>query len=126
MVEIGYMGNRGTGLGLSEELRRRAFAIPEPVAACATRQSINQLTRQVPNPFYGIPEFAGGGLTNKTVGAQQLLRPYPQFTGLTTTTNDGFSWYHSLQVRVERTVRERLHALRRLHLVEVHGGGGRR
>jgi hypothetical protein len=56
----------------------------------------------VQNPFYNLPEFAGGGLTGKTVGAQQLMRPYPQFTGLTTVTNNGFSWYHSMQLRVER------------------------
>jgi hypothetical protein len=31
-----------------------------------------------------------------------LLRPYPQFTGVTVTNNDGYSNYHSLQTRLER------------------------
>ncbi len=101
MLEIGYMGNRGTGLGVAEDLN------PVPAQYLSTSPFrdtavINQLTRAVPNPYYNLPEFAGSGLTTTTVGAQQLLRPYPQFTGITTTSSTGFSWYHSLQVRVER------------------------
>ena len=63
---------------------------------------INRLTAAVPNPFLDIPQFQGGGLQGKTVQVQQLLRPMPQFTGVSSTLNDGFSWYHSLQLRVER------------------------
>jgi hypothetical protein len=101
MVELGYMGNRGTGQGVTDDLDPvpAQYLSTSPVRDAAV---INQLTRQVQNPFFNIPEFAGGGLTGKTVGAQQLMRPYPQFTGLTTVTNNGFSWYHSMQLRVER------------------------
>ena len=41
-------------------------------------------------------------LSAATVARQQLLRPYPQFTGISVTEPDGYSWYHSLQVLGER------------------------
>jgi hypothetical protein len=36
------------------------------------------------------------------VQLQQLLRPYPQFTSVTSITNEGFSWYHGLQALLQR------------------------
>jgi hypothetical protein len=101
MMEVGYMGNRGTGLGLADQ----SDPVPaQYLSASPVRDTaiINQLTRQVTNPFYNLPEFAGGGLTGRTVAANQLMRPYPQFTGVSTVSSGGFSWYHSLQVRLDR------------------------
>ena len=31
-----------------------------------------------------------------------LLRPYPHFGSISTTTNQGYSWYHSMQMQFER------------------------
>jgi hypothetical protein len=55
---------------------------------------------QVANPFYGLAPFAGTSLgTSPTVSRWQMMRPYPQYTGLTQYgRNDGFVHYHSLQV----------------------------
>src|SRR5207248_11702178 len=41
-------------------------------------------------------------LAAATVARSQLLRPYPQFTGISITEPDGYSWYHSLQLLTER------------------------
>jgi len=88
-------------LGIGEDFN----AIPaeylsrSPVRDQAT---IDRLSSAVSNPFFGLPEFAGSGLTGRTVGRSQLLRPYPHFTGLSTTLDGGSSWYHSLQVRAEK------------------------
>src|SRR5260370_3123669 len=41
-------------------------------------------------------------MNGQTVQVQQLLRPYSQFTGGATTSNEGYSWFHSLQTRVEK------------------------
>jgi hypothetical protein len=62
----------------------------------------NALLRQVPNPFLGqIP--ANTSLGQATVSVGQLLRPYPQFTGVTAVrSTSGSSIYHSFQLRVER------------------------
>jgi hypothetical protein len=58
----------------------------------------------VVNPFRGIPEFVNSPafLNNQNIARSQLLRPYPQFNGLSMTINDGFSWYHAATVRLER------------------------
>ncbi|MGH9665001.1 MAG: carboxypeptidase regulatory-like domain-containing protein, partial [Bryobacteraceae bacterium] len=61
----------------------------------------NALLQQVPNPFYGI--VTSGTLSNPTINENQLLRPFPQYTGLTySQLPGGSSTYHSLQIRVER------------------------
>ncbi|MBV9034465.1 MAG: TonB-dependent receptor [Acidobacteriaceae bacterium] len=73
----------------------------------AVRQSCNALeggnasycNAQVPNPFYGLAPFAGTSLgVSPTVNRYQMLRPYPQFTGMTQLgRNDGFVHYNSFQ-----------------------------
>jgi hypothetical protein len=62
--------------------------------------TINFLNAQVSNPFY--PLLPKTGLASTTVSRSQLLRPYPQYTGVTMQENSGYSWYHSMQVRLER------------------------
>ena len=101
LLEAGYMGTRGTKLGMS----RNFAALPEqylsksPVRDQAT---INQLTSQVANPFFGLAEFNGTALQGRTVARQQLLSPIPHFTGVNGTISDGFSWYHAGHLRVEK------------------------
>ena len=101
LVSAGYVGNRGTGLGGAHEFNPvpAEYLSRSPVRDTAT---INRLTAAVTNPFLGIPEFEGSGLQGRTVQVQQLLRPMPHFTSVSSTLSDAFSWYHSLQVRVER------------------------
>jgi hypothetical protein len=98
LLDVGYVGNRGTGLGFSQSLNDvpAQYLSKSPVRDQAT---INFLSAAVPNPFNGIPEFAGTSLAGTTVSRSQLLLPYPQFTGVSTTFDAGFSWYHALQVK---------------------------
>jgi len=59
------------------------------------------LTGSVANPFAGL--LPGTGLNNSTVGRSQLLRPYPQFNGaITTTVNEGKSWYNAAQFALQK------------------------
>lgn len=101
VVEVGYIGNRGTKLTTSRELDAvpNRFLSRSPVRDQAT---IDYLSQQVANPFAGIAAFSGTGLLSATVARSQLLRAYPAFTGLTYTSNDGYSWYHGLLVNVEK------------------------
>lgn len=62
--------------------------------------TINLLNAQVVNPFY--PLLPGTGLAGNTVPRSQLLLPYPQFTAVGMDTNQGYSWYHSMQTRFEK------------------------
>ncbi len=101
MFDIGYIGSRAVGLLYSQAVN------PVPAQDLSTspvrdQATINYLSQNVPNPFYGLPEFAGTSLATATVGRSQLLRPYPQFTSITQNARDGYSWYHALQARAEK------------------------
>ena len=101
VLDAGYVGNRAAKLAVTRELN----PIPRQyLSTSATRDQavIDALSRQVPNPFFGNPAFAGTGLANQNIAASQLLRPYPQFTSIQTTFPAGYSYYHSLQVNAEK------------------------
>src|ERR1019366_5733184 len=101
VVEIGYIGNRGTKLEISRNIdgTPNHYLSTSPVRDPAT---INALSALVPNPFSGIPQFAGTTLASPSVAVSQLLRPDPAFTGINYTSNDGYSWYHAMTVSVEK------------------------
>jgi hypothetical protein len=68
------------------------------------------LTQQVPNPFVGLVTI--GTLSQPTVARSQLLRPYPQFTGVSIgSTNVGNSIYHSMQLKATKRFSDSLIAL---------------
>ena len=101
LVEAGYVGNRGTGLTMGQNLNTipAQYLSQSPVRDQTT---INYLSAAVPNPFFGLPQFARTNLQGQTVTRSQLLLPYPEFNGISTTLSSGFSWYHSMQVRAEK------------------------
>jgi hypothetical protein len=99
LIEVSYVGNRGTRMQVSRDLN------PVPAQYLSTlptrdQNTINFLGAQVANPFY--PLLPKTNLASTTVPRSQLLRPYPQFTGVSSNQNLGYSWYHSMQVRVEK------------------------
>jgi hypothetical protein len=101
MVDLSYVGNRAVGLPLAQQYD------PIPAQYLSTLPSrdqaqINYLSQAVTNPFYQLPGWEGAGLQSTTTSRSQLLRPIPQLTSLTSTDNGGFSWYHSMQLRVEK------------------------
>jgi len=94
IFQVAYVGSRGTHLRVSPQLD------PIPAWYLSTSPFYNaavntMLNTAVANPFY--PLLPGTSLSGSTVATSQLLRPYPQFTGIGGISNDGFSWYHSLQ-----------------------------
>ena len=61
----------------------------------------NNLNKQVPNPFQGL--LPGTSLNAATVTEQQLLLPFPEFTGLSEQNIPvGTVSYNSLQVNVQK------------------------
>lgn len=99
--DVSYIGNRGTKLSAT----RQYDGIPNSLLSTSLsrdQQTINYLSTQVPNPFYPLP---GSNIAGTTVARNQLLRPYPQFTGISTDEPQGFSWYHSLQTTLERRLK---------------------
>jgi hypothetical protein len=99
VLEVSYAGNRG----VRQRISRNLDALPSQylsTSAVRDQQTINLLNAQVPNPFY--PLLPGTSLAGTTVARSQLLLPYPQFTGVLMDTNQGYSWYHSMQTRFEK------------------------
>jgi len=100
LFEIAYVGNRATHLRVT---RNSLDSVPRAYLSSLPYRdnAVNgMLTANVPNPYY--PLLPGTNLQGQTVQVEQLLRPYSQFTGGSTTSNEGFSWFHSLQTRLER------------------------
>jgi hypothetical protein len=102
VVEAAYVGNYGYDI----EIVRNINALPNQYlntdnARTAAMNSNNSfLTGAVANPFAGL--LPGTGFNNPTIARSQLLRPYPQFGDIRTTTNEGKSWYNSAQVGVQK------------------------
>jgi hypothetical protein len=102
LAEIAYVGNRGYDLIAGVDLNPvpAQYLSRSPVRDQAT---IDFLTANVTNPFRGIEQFRGSNFfTATTVQRQQLLRPFPHFTGVGGQRFDGSTSYHSGQVRLER------------------------
>ncbi len=99
VADLSYVGNRGTHIGTARNLA----ALPLGYLIRSSerdQQSINYLNANLPNPFY--PLLPGTGRDGRNIQRAELLRPYPQFTTLGVDTNEGYSWYHSFQTRVEK------------------------
>jgi hypothetical protein len=105
MLETSYVGNRATRLNgecttTTNPTCVNINAIPNSVLSTSpTRDAakISFLGQTFPNPFYGTDPIYTQNITR-----QQLLRPYPQFGDILVSRPVGYSWYHSLQVRLEK------------------------
>jgi hypothetical protein len=99
VIEVAYVGNHGSDLRISRQFDPvpRQYYSTSPVR---DQPVIDLLSAQVRNPFY--PMLPGTSLSGSNVGRSQLLRPYPQFTGISRDTNEGYSRYASLQTRFEK------------------------
>jgi hypothetical protein len=93
VVEVAYAGSKGTHLVGGPQLDQ----LPDQDLALGAAA----LTKQVPNPFFGLIPY--GTLSGATIKAGQLLLPYPQYTGVTAA-NDGNrdTIYHSMNVKPEK------------------------
>jgi hypothetical protein len=101
-AEVRYVGNYGSRIQTSRNLN----ATPnEYLSTSPTRDqtTINFLGASVPNPFVGLmPATASATWRSTNIARERLLRPYPQFDAVNTTTNEGKSWYRGLQVQLDR------------------------
>ena len=100
MAELGYVGNRGTHI----EITRNINATPiQYLSSSPTRDQtrISYLSQNVRNPFAGIAP-PGLFLSGANIARERLLRPYPHFDAVNTTNNDGYSWYHSMHLSMEK------------------------
>ena len=96
LFEGGYVANRGTRLGITRDHN----ATPNQYLSKSSirdQATINYLSQTFASPFYGLAASYGRNITRAN-----LLRPYPHFGSLNASVPDGYSWYHSMQLRAER------------------------
>jgi hypothetical protein len=106
-VSAAYVGSKGTHLPqysqqinqISDALLAQAAAQVDP-SLPDPRQNV-ALVQLVPNPFFISGQALA--LTGPTTTVGQLLRPYPQYTGVELAGQGSFdSIYHSFQLTVQR------------------------
>jgi len=103
MIEVAYVGNRTTKMEITRDLNvvGNQLLSRSPYYDAAR---VNYLTANISNPFRGLDGVNGAWGTNNTISRENLLKQFPQFSAANTTTYQGYSWYHSLQVRAARRV----------------------
>jgi hypothetical protein len=105
MVEFGYIGSRAVALPATTDFN----PVPRNYLSTWSERdaaAINLLTANVANPFLGVNGFQGSSYyTAVNLQRAQLLKPFPQFTGLTAPAGSGMSWYHAFTARIERRYR---------------------
>jgi len=96
LADVSYVGSRGTRLGVDRQLNTTPaqYLSRSPVR---DRPTIDYLSQQFPNPFSGTNPIFG-----RNISRGNLLRAYPQFGNVTVNEPIGYSWYHSLQARLEK------------------------
>jgi hypothetical protein len=91
-LDVAYAGSRGVHLpfvGQMNQLNPQYMAMGQA------------LFNSVKNPFYGlIPSISG--LDTATVPAEQLLLPFPQYTGISVSQNAFDSRYHAMQLKLQK------------------------
>ena len=109
-IDLAYVGNRShrlpiNGLAINEVPRSEREKAIEALGGNAS-----YLSDLVPNPFAGL--VPGTILNNPTVRREQLLRPFPQFQGITMDrVNAGAAQYDGLEASVNRRLSQGLIAV---------------
>ncbi len=102
-LDASYAGSRARSLMTNEYSAGGARGINSNTVEqlARARQDSRWYTQAVANPFAGL--LPGTSLNSATVARSQLIRPYPQFSGLTQgLENVGKTWYNSFQFTAEK------------------------
>jgi hypothetical protein len=101
-VNAAYVGNYGYNIEISRNLNALPIQyLSTDNSRTATMTANNAwLSGSVANPFAGM--LPGTGLNSSTIARRNLLIPYPEFGSVTTTNNDGKSWYSAFQAGVQK------------------------
>jgi hypothetical protein len=93
-VQASYVGSLNQRLTMPRNVNQ----YPDEFLALSTR-----LNARVANPFAGVITDPTSALSQPTTTVQQLLRPFPHYTGVTQSSLPfGRSWYHAAQVEISK------------------------
>ena len=100
VFEVGYIGNHSVHLPTSYSLT----SLPvQDLSTSMVRDTatINALAAVVPNPLSGL--LPGTTLSGSTLAVSSVIRPFPEFSGVTESTlTNGGSYYDSLNVKLQK------------------------
>lgn len=102
VLDATYVGNRGTHIEIGQNINvtPQRYLSNSPTRDQAR---IDYLSANLANPFRGLlPAGAIAAFTGANMARERLLRPYPQFDAVNQSRFDGYSWYHSLQIGIEK------------------------
>jgi hypothetical protein len=100
VIQVGYIGNHSVHLTTSYNFGSlpAQFLSTSPFRDQATITALGAL---VANPFQNL--LPGSTSNGSTISVSNLLRPFSEFTGVTESNmNNGGSYYHSANVRIQR------------------------
>jgi hypothetical protein len=105
-LEVGYIGNHSVHLATNYNFG----SLPAQYLSKSLSRdtaTINALGALVTNPFAGL--LPGTSLNGATTALSNLLRPYPEFTGVTMQDqSNGGSYFHQLAVKISRRMSQGL------------------
>lgn len=103
-IDAIYNGSHGTNLDRSSWIFDTVSSEYYSTLPTRDQATYDALTKKVPNPFKGLFGTAAQNSTSlntaSTIAAYQLLRPYPQFTGINSVLFNGSSHYEGAQLKV--------------------------
>ncbi len=104
VFEANYVGSDGYHIRITRDFDPLAnsYLSPDRTRTTAQVNNFNTLTKNVTNPFAGISVPGTSSLTGSTVAQSQLLKPYPEYTGVTASNPEGYSTYNSLQTQLSK------------------------
>ena len=111
LVDANYVGTKGTKLyyGGGGDLNYLGSWAEQATPGTALLTALNT---RVPNPFFGVITDPTSGLSGPLIGASQLLRPYPQFSGFNSYPPPwANSIYHAFQLKVDKRMSNGLQLL---------------
>ncbi|MBI4891733.1 MAG: carboxypeptidase regulatory-like domain-containing protein [Acidobacteria bacterium] len=103
-LDVNYIGSKTS----HTEVTRNINALPRQYWSTKTLRddaNNNYLSAAISNPYYQlVPGNTQGTYTSATTTRQALLAPYRVFgsNAINSTENSGFSWYHGLQMSVNK------------------------
>lgn len=112
MVELGYLGSKGQHLPDGEGTNQYNQLNPAILNTPERDRLIPNSSNLVANPFAGVITNAASTLRLPTVQYGQLIRPYPQYTGVGAFRKPlGNSLFHSMTARIEKRFSQGLNIL---------------
>ncbi|MGH9673773.1 MAG: hypothetical protein ACRD44_11390, partial [Bryobacteraceae bacterium] len=100
VLETSYIGNTGRQIEINRDLNATPLQYLS-TSLSRDQPRIDYLGQNIPNPFRNlVPDAPGRNGAN--IARSGLFGQYPQFTGVTLNTNQGYSTYHSFGIDIDK------------------------